>query len=315
MSDVIDGFGRKDLLDIETLSKEEIDTILALAESFKEVSTRDIKKVPTLKGRTIINLFFEASTRTRVSFEIAEKRLSADSINITASASSAKKGETLLDTARNLMAMEPDIIVLRHHAAGAANLVAGAIEASVINAGDGCHEHPTQALLDLFTVKERCGGISGLNITIIGDITHSRVVRSNIHGFNRMGANVTVCGPPMLIPMGIEALGVRATNDLKCAVDSADVVMVLRIQLERQAQQQFPSLREYANQFGLNRRTIDWLPKKAVIMHPGPINRGVELASEIADGERSVILDQVTNGLAVRMAILYLLGTRAAKKT
>ncbi len=309
MSDVV--FRRKDLLDLQSLSSAEIRSILELATSLKQVSARAIKKVPTLKGRTVINLFCEPSTRTRASFELAEKRLSADAINIQASSSSTQKGETLLDTAKNLMALQPDIIVIRHSASGAAHLVAEVVPASVINAGDGCHEHPTQGLLDLFTIQEQKGSIAGVRVAIVGDIMHSRVARSNIYALTKLGARVTVCGPATMLPVGIETLGVAATTDLREAVEGADVVMALRLQLERQKTLIFPSLREYAAQYGLNRQSIRWMKSDVVIMHPGPINRGVEVSSEIADGPQSVILDQVTNGLAVRMAVLYLLGNRS----
>jgi len=309
VSDVV--FRRKDLLDLQSLSSAEIRSILELATSLKQVSARAIKKVPTLKGRTVINLFCEPSTRTRASFELAEKRLSADAINIQASSSSTQKGETLLDTAKNLMALQPDIIVIRHSASGAAHLVAEVVPASVINAGDGCHEHPTQGLLDLFTIQEQKGSIAGVRVAIVGDIMHSRVARSNIYALTKLGARVTVCGPATMLPVGIETLGVAATTDLREAVEGADVVMALRLQLERQKTLIFPSLREYAAQYGLNRQSIRWMKSDVVIMHPGPINRGVEVSSEIADGPQSVILDQVTNGLAVRMAVLYLLGNRS----
>lgn len=298
---------RKDILGIRELSIEEIRLILDTAESFLEVSTREIKKVPTLRGRTVVNLFYEPSTRTRTSFEIAGKRLSADTINISASTSSVVKGETLIDTARNLEAMNPDIIVIRHSAAGAPHLLAGLLRQSVINAGDGAHEHPTQALLDMMTIRSKKGRIEGLQVAIIGDIAHSRVARSNILGLTKMGARVTVAGPATMIPRGIENMGVIAHTRIEEAIRDADIVMMLRIQTERERQSIFPSLREYAQYFSLNRRNIELARPDALVMHPGPINRGVEISPEIADGPRSIILDQVTNGVAVRMALLYLL--------
>jgi len=298
---------RKDLLGIEDLSGEEIDAILTTAASFKEVSAREIKKVPTLRGRTVINLFYEPSTRTRTSFEIAAKRMSADAVNISVSTSSVVKGETLKDTARNLEAMRPDCIVVRHRSAGTPRMLAKYVDCSVINAGDGAHEHPSQALLDMLTVLEEKGRIEGLKVTIVGDITHSRVARSNIIGFSRMGAEVVVSGPPTMIPPGIERLGCRATHDMKEALAGADVIMMLRIQLERQRQSLFPSIREYAALYGLDEARLAGASDDVIILHPGPVNRGVEIASEVADGPYSLILDQVTNGLAVRMAIFYLL--------
>ncbi len=298
---------QKDLLGIKELSVDEINLILETAESFIEVSTREIKKVPTLRGRTVINLFFEASTRTRTSFEIAGKRLSADTINITASTSSVVKGETLIDTARNLEAMNPDVIVIRHSAAGAPHLLARLVKQSIINAGDGAHEHPTQALLDMMTVKMKKGKLSGLKIAIIGDIMHSRVARSNIHGFKKMGADVVVAGPATMIPRDIHKMGIGVHYRIEDAIKDADVIMMLRVQLERQQQNIFPSLREYSNYFCLNRHNIRHAREDVLVMHPGPINRGVEISPDIADGPYSVILDQVTNGVAVRMAILYLL--------
>jgi len=298
---------RKDILGIRELSVEEIRLILDTADSFLEVSTREIKKVPTLRGRTVVNLFYEASTRTRTSFEIAGKRLSADTINISASTSSVVKGETLIDTARNLEAMNPDIIVIRHSAAGAPHLLAGLLRQSVINAGDGAHEHPTQALLDMMTIRSKRGRIEGLQVAIIGDIAHSRVARSNILGLTKMGARVSVAGPATMIPRGIENMGVIAHTRIEEAIRDADIVMMLRIQTERERQNIFPSLREYAQYFSLNRRNIELAKPDALVMHPGPINRGVEISPDIADGPRSIILDQVTNGVAVRMALLYLL--------
>ncbi|MGA7614806.1 MAG: aspartate carbamoyltransferase catalytic subunit [Thermoanaerobaculia bacterium] len=298
----------KDLLGIESLSADEITLILDTAEGFKEVSERPIKKVPTLRGQLVINLFMEASTRTRVSFEIAEKRLSADTLNFSASGSSVEKGETLLDTAENLMAMHPDMIVIRHRFPGAAKMLADRLPASVINAGDGAHEHPTQALLDAFTIRERLGRLDGVNISIIGDIAYSRVVRSNIHLLTKMNANVTLAAPPTLMPAEVERLGVRVVHSLDEALEGADVVMMLRIQLERQGKLSFPSLREYFNTFGLTAERLRRAREGVVVMHPGPMNRGVEIASDVADGPFSVILEQVTNGVAVRMAVLYLLG-------
>jgi aspartate carbamoyltransferase catalytic subunit len=299
---------KKDLLGIKDLSVEEINFILETADSFLEISTREIKKVPTLRGKTIINLFYEASTRTRTSFEIAGKRLSADTINISASTSSVVKGETLIDTARNLEAMNPDIIVIRHSAAGAPHLLASLVKQSIINAGDGAHEHPTQALLDMMTIKEKKGKISGLKIAIVGDIAHSRVARSNIYGLTKMGADVTVAGPATMLPSGIEHMGVKVSDKMQEAITGADVIMMLRIQLEREKQNIFPSLREYSQRFCLNRDNITLAKKDVIVMHPGPINRGVEISPDIADDlSQSVILDQVNKGVAVRMALLFLL--------
>ena len=298
---------RKDILGIKDLTVDEINLILETAESFIEVSTREIKKVPTLRGKTIINLFFEASTRTRTSFEIAAKRLSADTINISASTSSVVKGETLVDTARNLEAMNPDVIVIRHSAAGAPHMLAGMIKQSIINAGDGAHEHPSQALLDMMTIKEKKGRIAGIKVAIVGDIAHSRVARSNIYGLTKMGAKVIVAGPAMMLPRDIEQMGVTVYHQLKEAIKDVDIIMMLRIQLERQQQGIFPSLREYSNYFCLNRQNITLAKEDVLVMHPGPINRGIEIAPDIADGPYSVILDQVKNGVAVRMALLYLL--------
>ena len=301
-------FEKKDILGTKDLSVEEINLILETAESFLEISTRKIKKVPTLRGKTIINLFYEASTRTRTSFEIAGKRLSADTINISASTSSVVKGETLIDTARNLEAMNPDVIVLRHSAAGAPHLLASLVKQSIINAGDGAHEHPTQALLDMMTIKEHKGRISGLKVAIIGDIEHSRVARSNIYGLSKMGAQVVLAGPATMLPRDIEQMGVKVFNRIEDAIVDADVVMMLRIQLERQKQNIFPSLREYAQHYCLNRNNIKLAKKDVIVMHPGPINRGVEISPDIADDPSySVILDQVNKGVAVRMALLYLL--------
>ena len=299
---------KKDILGMKDLSVDEINLILETAESFLEISTREIKKVPTLRGKTIINLFFEASTRTRTSFEIAGKRLSADTINISSSTSSVVKGETLIDTARNLEAMNPDVIVIRHSAAGAPHLLSSLVKQSIINAGDGAHEHPTQALLDMMTIKERKGKISGLKIAIAGDIAHSRVARSNIYGLTKMGAEIVVAGPATMLPRDIEQMGVKVFNNLDDAITGADVVMMLRIQLERQKQSIFPSLREYSQHYCLNRKNIKLAKNDVIVMHPGPINRGVEISPDIADDPScSVILNQVNNGVAVRMALLYLL--------
>lgn len=297
---------RKDLLGLEELSKEEIELILETADSFKEISQRPIKKVPTLRGKTVVLFFFEPSTRTRTSFELAAKRMSADLVNIQTNASSLLKGETLKDTAKNIEAMKVDIIVIRHSSSGAPYLLAKAVSSSIINAGDGSHEHPTQGLLDLFTVKEHKKKISGLNVSIIGDIMHSRVARSNIWGLTKLGAKVTVCGPATLIPPEIERLGVKVTYNVREAIEGADVINLLRIQLERQSQNLFPSLREYAMNFGLDSEKMKFAKKDVLIMHPGPINRGVEITPQVADGPYSVILEQVTNGIAVRMAVLYL---------
>ncbi|HBF42256.1 MAG TPA: aspartate carbamoyltransferase [Desulfobacteraceae bacterium] len=289
------------------LSVSDVELILDTAESLKEISTRNIKKVPTLRGKSVVNFFYEPSTRTRTSFEMAAKRLSADTFSLSASGSSIVKGETLIDTARNLQAMNPDLIVIRHSSSGAPHLLAKGVKAGIINAGDGINEHPTQALLDLFTIREKKGKIKGLNVVIIGDIAHSRVARSNIIGLTKMGAEVSVSGPPTMIPVGIEDLGVQVVDNPVEAVKNKDVVMLLRIQLERQEKVLFPGLREYAAFFGLTKKIIENAKKDVIIMHPGPMNRGVEITSEVADGPFSVILDQVTNGVAVRMAILYLL--------
>ena len=300
--------GKKDILGIQEMTTDEISLILETAESFLEISTREIKKVPTLRGKSVINLFYEASTRTRTSFEIAGKRLSADTINISASTSSVVKGETLLDTARTLEAMNPDIIVLRHSAAGAPHLLARMVRQSIINAGDGAHEHPSQALLDMMTIKEKKGRIAGLKVAIVGDILHSRVARSNIYGLTKMGARVVVAGPATMMPRDIERMGVRAYTKIEEAIADADVVMMLRIQMERQKQNVFPSLREYAQHYCLSRRHMKLTGPDAIVMHPGPINRGVEISPDIADDPGcSVILDQVNKGVAVRMAMLYLL--------
>lgn len=297
----------KDLLGIEQLSTEEINLILDTAEVFKEIALRPIKKVPTLRGKTIINLFFEPSTRTRSSFEIAEKRLSADTLNFSASTSSVAKGETLIDTAKNLESMAPDYIVIRHGSSGAPHSLARICRASVVNAGDGTHEHPTQALLDALTIREKKGELSRLKVAIIGDISHSRVARSNVILLTKLGADVTVCAPPTLIPMDFHRLGVRVTYRMREALEDADVVMMLRLQQERQNEAFLPSLREYFELYGLNSEKVRLAKKDVIIMHPGPINRGVEIASDVADGIHSVILEQVSNGVAVRMAVLYLL--------
>jgi aspartate carbamoyltransferase catalytic subunit len=300
-------WSRKDLIGIAELAPEEVREILDVAVTMKEISTREIKKVPVLRGKTAVNLFFEASTRTRVSFEIAEKRLSADSVNVSTSGSSVSKGETLLDTARNLEAMHPDIIVVRHPAPGAPAMLAARLRSSVINAGDGAHEHPTQALLDAFTVRERLGRIAGLTVGVFGDIAHSRVARSNIHALVKLGARVIVGGPPTMIPPGIAELGAAVAPGLEEMLPALDALIMLRIQLERQGGLLFPSAREYAALFGLSRERMRLAKPELLIMHPGPINRGLEIAPEVADGPHSVILDQVTNGVAVRMAVLYLL--------
>ncbi|NLF39185.1 aspartate carbamoyltransferase catalytic subunit [bacterium] len=297
---------KKDLLDLEYLTAEEITTILDTARSFYEVSTRTIKKVPALRGKTVVNLFYEASTRTRASFEIAEKRLSADVLNVNVSVSSVTKGETLLDTVKNLCAYKIDVIVIRHSVSGSPLYLARNIEASVINAGDGAHEHPTQALLDIYTLRERLGELKGRQIAIVGDIAHSRVARSNIWGLTKLGAKVTVVAPPTLVPRDIERMGVAVSHRLDEAIARADAVNMLRIQREREKQTLFPSLREYSKLFGLDEEKIKDLPEGMLVMHPGPINRGVEISGAVADGPHSVILEQVTNGLAVRMAVLFL---------
>lgn len=297
----------KHLLGIKSITKEDIQLILDTADNFKEVLNRPIKKVPSLRDITIANLFFENSTRTRISFELAEKRLSADVVNFSAAASSVKKGETLLDTVKNILAMKVDMVVMRHPMPGAPIFLSRHIPAQIVNAGDGTHEHPTQALLDAYSLREKFGELNGLNVAIVGDITHSRVALSNIFALKKMGANVTVCGPPTLIPKHIESLGVQVNYNLKETLQWADAANMLRIQLERQNIKFFPSLRDYSMQFQLNEEMLDRLNKKLVIMHPGPINRGVEITSEVADSEDAIILDQVENGVAVRMAILYLL--------
>ncbi len=299
-------WNRKHLLDIESLTAEEINIVHATARAFKAVGERAIKKVPALRGKTVVNLFIEPSTRTRISFELAALRLTADIINFSAEASSLKKGETLKDTARNLEALNADIIIIRHSATGAAHFLARFLRGSVINAGDGAHEHPTQALLDTFTILEHKGTIAGLNVTILGDILYSRVARSNIWALLKLGANVTLCGPSTLVPRVFEQMGCRVTYNVDEAIAAADVINLLRIQHERQRQTMFPSLAEYTNLFGLTKARFANTKPDVLIMHPGPINRGIEINSEVADCERSVVLEQVTNGLAVRMAVLFL---------
>lgn len=303
----MNGWKHKSLLDLQDLTKEEIEMVLETAKSFKEVSAREVKKVPALRGKTVVMLFFEPSTRTRASFELAAKRLSADTINIASSTSSQTKGESVLDTARNIEAMNVDAIIVRHSSSGVPQILSEHMDASIINAGDGCRAHPTQALLDMFTIQEKLGKIKGLNVAIIGDIRHSRVARSNIWGLTKLGANVTVCGPSTLMPFGIGQLGVTVDYDLENVIRTNDVLMPLRIQLERQQEKFLPSIREYAKKFGITKAKLKNAKKNVLIMHPGPTNRGIELSAEVADGEYSVILDQVTNGVAVRMAILYLL--------
>jgi aspartate carbamoyltransferase catalytic subunit len=295
------------LLGIADLEPDEIELILGTALAMKEIGTRSIKKVPTLRGRTVVNLFFEASTRTRLSFELAEKRLSADTLGITTAGSSVVKGETLADTARTLEAMAPDMIVIRHAASGAPQLLARACQATIINAGDGTHEHPTQALLDAFTIREHKRRLAGLEVAIVGDLVHSRVLRSNALLLTKMGARVRACGPATLLPLGLDQLGVTVTSSMDAALDGADVVMMLRIQHERMHGLFLPSMREYFMQFGLTPRRLERAARDVIVMHPGPMNRGVEIDSAVADGPWSVILDQVANGVAVRMAVLYLL--------
>ncbi len=304
------GFNRKDLLGIRDLEASEIEYILDLSHSLKEINARPIKKVPTLRGKTVIHLFYEPSTRTRTSFDIAAKRLSADTYSITASTSSIVKGETSLDTLKNLEAMHPDVFVIRHSASGAPHMLARQTTASVINAGDGMHEHPSQALLDMFTIREKKKRLDGLNILVVGDIYHSRVARSNILGLSTMGSRVCLCGPATLIPPYIEDMGAQVSYRLEECIPDADVIMVLRLQKERQQQMLLPSLREYSIRFGINADRLRNAKKDVLIMHPGPMNRGVEISPEVADGPYSVILDQVTNGVAVRMALLYLLAQR-----
>ena len=300
-------FAKKDLLSISDLSSEEIIFLLNQTDSFREVNERDIKKVPTLRGKTVVNLFFEASTRTRASFEIAGKRLSADVINLSSTSSSSRKGETLRDTARNIEAMATDVLVVRHPSSGAPEYLGRELSCAVINAGDGCHEHPTQALLDLYTIREHKKEFKDLNVSIVGDIAHSRVARSDIAGLLKLGANVTVCGPSTMIPAKAECLGARVTTNLDDAIQDADVLITLRIQLERGGGSAFPSAREYANTFGINEERLANAKSDLLIMHPGPINRGIEMSPNVADGPFSVILEQVEYGVACRMSILYLL--------
>lgn len=300
-------WNRKHLLDIESLSADEITTVLDTAKAFKAVGERAIKKVPALRGRTVVNLFVEPSTRTRISFELAQQRLSADIVNFTAEASSLKKGETLKDTAKNLEALNADFIVIRHSAAGAPHFLSRVLNAHVINAGDGAHEHPTQALLDAFTIRERTGKIAGLNVTILGDILFSRVARSNIWALTKLGAKVTLCGPSTLVPRTFEAMGCRVTHDVDEALREADIIHLLRIQHERQRKTMFPSIGEYTTLYGLTKARFAKVRPTALIMHPGPVNRGVEIDNEVADCARSLILEQVTNGLAVRMAVMFLI--------
>jgi aspartate carbamoyltransferase catalytic subunit len=307
-------FPAKDLVGLEGLSAAQITAILDTAEPFKEISERAIKKVPVLRGKTIVNLFFEASTRTRISFEFAEKRLSADTVNITSSGSSVSKGETLVDTARNLEAMRIDMVVIRHGSSGSAQFLADRIPSNVINAGDGRHEHPTQGLLDLLTIRDHRGKIEGLRVCIVGDVLHSRVARSNIWGLTKLGAEVAVCAPRTLLPRDIADLGVHVFGRVEEAIEWADVLNVLRLQLERMQSGFIPSLREYNRFFGVTRERIERAPRELLILHPGPMNRGVEIDSDVADGPQSVILDQVTNGVAIRMAVLYLLAGGAPEK-
>ncbi len=300
----LQALNHKHLLGLSDYSRDEIELILATARQFREVLDRPIKRVPTLRGVTVVNLFFEPSTRTRISFELAEKRLSADTVNFSASGSSVSKGETLKDTAQNVEAMKIDLVVIRHRSPGAPHFLTQCVDAAIINAGDGAHEHPTQALLDMLTLTDKLGNLDGKRISIIGDIAHSRVARSNIHGLRAMGASVTLCGPRTMMPVGIEDMGVRVTNRLDEALDGCDAAMALRIQLERQGKGLFPSLREYHDTFGIQLKHLAQHPD-ILIMHPGPVNRGVELASEVVDHDRAVILNQVTNGVAVRMSVLY----------
>jgi aspartate carbamoyltransferase catalytic subunit len=307
------GWKRKDLLSMQELDAAEITDVLDTSESMREIATREIKKVPTLRGKTVVNLFYEASTRTRTSFEIAGKWLSADVINFSASGSSAEKGESLLDTAKNIEAMSPDVVVVRHKASGTPALLARNLACSVVNAGDGAHEHPTQALLDLLTIRQKKGHLDGLNVTIVGDVAHSRVARSDIHGMRKMGMTVTVTGPPTLIPAACQELGVKVSYRLEEAIANSDVIMMLRLQQERMEGGLIPSLREYSRVWGLSLAKLQHCRPDVLIMHPGPVNRGVELAPEVADSQYSVILNQVANGVAVRMAVLYLLaGSKAA---
>jgi aspartate carbamoyltransferase catalytic subunit len=300
-------FPHKHLLGLEDYTADDITRVLDTAESMREILDRPIRKVPTLRGVTVVNLFFESSTRTRISFELAEKRLSADTVSFSSTGSSLAKGETLLDTARNIEAMKIDIVVMRHSAAGAPHFLSRHLEAIIINAGDGAHEHPTQALLDILTLRKKFANLDGLRVTIVGDIAHSRVALSNIYGLKRLGARVKICGPATLIPRDIARLGVEVTHSIDEAIATSDVLNVLRIQLERQEAGLFPSLREYQKYFGVTRARLDKAPKPLTILHPGPVNRGIEITSDVADSEHSLILDQVTNGVAVRMAVLYVL--------
>jgi len=306
---------QKDLLDLETLTKEQIEQIIETAISFKEVFTRSVKKVPALRGKTVVNVFYEPSTRTRNSFELAAKSLSADVINVSANMSSIVKGESLIDTGKTLEAMNADFVIIRHGMSGTPKLLAENINASVINAGDGFHEHPTQGLLDVFTIKEKLGDIKNLKVVIVGDIGHSRVAKSNIFALIKLGANVTVVGPPTLIPSTIKSMGVNVEYDIKKALKDADVVNILRIQMERQTKNLFPSLREYTNLYKVTKDLLKYAKSNVLIMHPGPMNRGVEISSEVADMTNSVINEQVTNGIAVRMAVLYLLASYRSKPT
>lgn len=308
-------WNRRHLLDIQSLSADELTSVLDTAETFKGVGQRDIKKVPALRGKTIVNLFIEPSTRTRISFELAAKRLSADVINFSTESSSFRKGETLKDTAQNLEALNADILIIRHKSAGAPHFLSRFLDASVVNAGDGAHEHPTQALLDVFTMREKLGDLTGLNVTILGDILFSRVARSLIWALKLMKVNITLCGPPTLVPKRFEALGCRVTYDLEDAIAEADIVNLLRIQHERQRRTMFPSLGEYSKLFGVSIDRLNQMKPSAIIMHPGPMNRGVEIDTEVAESERSLILDQVSNGLAVRMAVLYLINGGAIPQT
>lgn len=306
---------RKHLLGLRDLSTEEIELVLQTAESFKEISQRSVKKVPALRGKTVANLFFEPSTRTRISFELAEKRLSADTFHVASSTSSVVKGETLIDTIRNMEALKVDVVVMRHSCSGAPHQLADQVKASLINAGDGINEHPTQALLDMFTIRQKKGDIRGLKVVFVGDILHSRVARSNIWGLTKLGAKVTICGPKTLLPSCADRLGVEVTTDLKKAVKDADVINLLRIQLERQKESFFPSIREYAGAYQINTEVLRSAKPDVMIMHPGPVNRGIEITSRVVDGPSAVILDQVTYGLAVRMAVLYLLAGVSEKGT
>ncbi len=306
-------WAHKDLLGLEYLSKEDMELLLDTSDSFREILDRPIKKVPALRGKTVVNLFYEPSTRTRVSFEIAAKRLSADVINIATETSSVKKGETLNDTGKNIEALKADVIIVRHNCSGAAAMLASHVNISVINAGDGWHEHPTQGLLDIFTLRKKLGHIEGLNVSIVGDIAHSRVARSNIWGLTKLGANVTVCAPDMLIPPGIEKMGISVTNSIDEALSNADAINVLRMQFERDEEGAFPQQIEYFKKFGITGERLKRAKKDIIVMHPGPINRGIEISSKVADGANSVILEQVTNGIAVRMAVLFWLSQAREK--